>query len=298
MVYTVIFGIIIATLSFVTPLTDGSVKFVTGIFLIILIGLNLLMLEMRKRAEMWRNEKDLLNAQELLEQRESQLDNIYNRPIWTLKKDIEDRIIDKTLPGPTLYTYIKDMTIACQEILSQGHGCTSEVRVTVYEYAASPLETDDGNDDTEENQEDSTLTLLYYHGRTSDKPREKFRMYKNNGEIDSYGKFTLDTLLHQEGKSRELFYPSLADKPIPGFHPEDFSTKRYKGFYSIPIVKENSKELIGMLSVDCTEERCLDNLSKPMMRHLAAMLSIGFLARDVNKINLSPPNFEELDLDS
>lgn len=174
------------------------------------------------------------------------------------------------------------MTIACQEIISQGHKHPDQVRIAVYKYSISLKDSDDGNDSDEMSREEPILTLKRFHGRTSDNPRRHFRMYKDNGEIDHYGKHTLDTLLTKEGTERELFYPNLLQNPVEGFRAEDFKNKRYRGFYSIPVIKENSKDLIGMLSVDCTEEGCLENISKPMMRHLAAMISLGFT--DIDEI--------------
>ena len=280
--WTILFTSLTAIFGYLQGNTQGSWKIA---FIIMAIGFaffTVTVAELRKSASSWEKDIYLEESNNLLKQRESQLDNIYNRPIWTLKDDILkqiNNIRNNEEPSRLLEDYIKDMTIACQEIISQGHKHTDQVRVTVYEYDRSPKNQTDGNDSGEisSKSEEPILTLKRFHGRTSDNPRRHFRMYKNNGEIDPYGKYTLDTLLTKEGSERELFYPDLLKNPIEGFRAENFKNKRYRGFYSIPIIKENSKDLIGMLSVDCTEDGCLKNISKPMMRHLAAMISLGFI---------------------
>ena len=108
------------------------------------------------------------------------------------------------------------MTIACQEIISQGHKHPDQVRIAVYKYSISLKDSDDGNDSDEMSREEPILTLKRFHGRTSDNPRRHFRMYKDNGEIDHYGKHTLDTLLTKEGTERELFYPKSFAKSCRG----------------------------------------------------------------------------------
>lgn len=239
--------------------------------------------ELRKKGEKFITDKELKTAKEVLQNRESQLSNLYSRPIWKLKQELYPYEINSTLHG-----YIEKMADATHSALAESHNPTWEFRVAVYELSKAVLETDDGNDSTETSDEDYILTRVAWSGRRS-KPRKHFK------KSTPLGKYTIDRLLDNklEPKERELFFPNLIKNPIPGFTPEEFKNKAYSGFYAVPIWESEDNEVIGMLSIDCSESDCLTEEIRPITRHFADMLSLG-LFRDVevgtSKIITKPSN--------
>lgn len=241
--------------------------------------------EQRKKVDSWQTTKKLLTAEQKIREKESQLEHVYNRPIWKLKETLKKYQVTGTLDD-----YLFEMARTCQSVVSYGHKPPWKLRTSIYQLNYAPLETDDGNEIDESSKEEPVLTLVHWEGR-SDRPRASY--LKNTTQ----GLYTLSQLLDKTGKDRELFHPNFTDYPLPGLSAEEVENKSYNGFYALPIMGEDSKKVLGMLTFDCDEKDCFSEEDRALMRHLAAMVSLGFMGSQSNPQRtvhvLKPPGFDE-----
>lgn len=240
--------------------------------------------EQRKKVDSWQTTKKLLTAEQKIREKESQLEHVYNRPIWKLKKTLKGYQVTGTLDD-----YLFEMARTCQSVVSYGHKPPWKLRTSIYQLNYAPLETDDGNPIDESSKEEPVLTLVHWEGR-SDRPRASY--LKNTTQ----GLYTLSQLLDKAGKDRELFHPNFRHYPLPGLSTAEVKNKSYNGFYALPIMGEDSKKVLGMLAFDCDEEDCFSEEDRALMRHLAAMVSLGFMGSQSNpqkKVHVQkPPGLE------
>lgn len=241
--------------------------------------------EQRKKVDSWQTTKKLLTAEQKIREKESQLEHVYNRPIWKLKKTLKRYQVTGTLDD-----YLFEMARTCQSVVSYGHKPPWKLRTSIYQLDYAPLETDDGNEIDESSKEEPVLTLVHWEGR-SDRPRASY--LRNTTQ----GLYTLSQLLDKTGKDRELFHLNFTDYPLPGLSAEEVENKSYNGFYALPIMGEDSKKVLGMLTFDCDEKDCFSEEDRALMRHLAAMVSLGFMGSQSNPQRtvhvLKPPGFDE-----
>lgn len=241
--------------------------------------------EHRKKIESWHKDKRIQTVQQASHDKEVKLNHVYSKPFWQLKSTLKKKGITGTLED-----YLDDMSRTCQEIISGGRAEVSKLRTTIYQLDRAPMETDDGNDEDESTREENVLTCVCWDGRP-DRPRASYR------ESNLKDNYTITTLLEKEGKERELFHPNFEKYPIPGLSLEEMQKKSYRGFYGVPILDAYNDGVLGMLTIDCEEPDCFTEDDRPLLRHLASMVSLGFMgSKDGQKetVIVHPPKTLQL----